>query len=64
MPPGLWLYVAGLVCLCAFVAETVHEDRRSGGVTAPTWAGWLLLALAVGCMVAGTGVLAVSVFSG
>jgi hypothetical protein len=56
VPPGLWL--------CAFIAETAHEDRRSGGVTAPTWAGWLLLALAVGCMVAGTGVLAVSVFSG
>lgn len=64
MPPGLSLYTAGLICLGVFVAVTAREDRRTGGIAAPSASGWLLLALAVGCFMGGTGLLAVSVFSG
>jgi drug/metabolite transporter (DMT)-like permease len=64
MPDGLVLWLAGLVCLAVFVAIVVREDRRLDGIATPHWQGWLVLALGCLCILAGTVLLAVSVFSG
>jgi hypothetical protein len=56
--------VLAFVCMVAFVAHTVREDRRAGGPVRPSWRGWLLLAGAPVCVLCGVVLFVQRLFSG